>query len=99
MSPVTSVSVYASYANDLHIAPDGVIYFSDSSVIAPMMNKLGFYDTLAAYMLTQLQVRHAFGSTFLAGFGFCVQSVIEQPELLQLHSLSKAYGTRASGMP
>ncbi len=57
---MTSLSVRASYANDLHIAPHGAIYFSDSSVIAPVLNKLGFYDTLAAYMPTQLQVRQIF---------------------------------------
>ena len=45
-----------SYANDLHIGPDGAVYFSDSTVIAPRLNKDGYYDTLEGYMLTQLQV-------------------------------------------
>jgi len=45
-----------SYANDLHIGPDGMVYFSDSTAIAPRLNKDGYYDTLEAYMLTQLQV-------------------------------------------
>ena len=44
------------YPNDLHIAPDGLIYFSDSSAIAPALNAQGFYDTLWAYILTQFQV-------------------------------------------
>lgn len=44
------------YPNDLHIAPDGLIYFSDSSAIGPALNAQGFYDTLWAYILTQFQV-------------------------------------------
>ena len=51
-----------SYANDLHIALDGVIYFSDSTVIAPVLNKQGFYDTLMGYVLTQLQVSQPIAS-------------------------------------
>ena len=56
------MSCRGSYANDLHISPDGAVYFSDSSVIAPVMNKLGYFDTLAAYMLTQLQVSPCFSA-------------------------------------
>lgn len=38
------------YANDLVIASDGTIYFTDSSDIPPAFNmQTGFYDTLAAY--------------------------------------------------
>lgn len=50
------------YPNDLHIGIDGMIYFSDSSAIAPALNAQGFYDTLWAYILTQLQVNWGRGS-------------------------------------
>ena len=52
----SSVSGAIRYPNDLHIAPDGIIYFSDASAIGPALNALGFYDTLWAYILTQFQV-------------------------------------------
>ena len=62
-----------SYANDLHIGPDGVVYFSDSTVIAPRPNKDGYYDTLEAYMLTQLQVRWLGSGIFSA----CMRQVMK----------------------
>jgi Strictosidine synthase len=44
------------YANDLDISENtGDIYFSDSSQIPPAMNRMGFYDTMASYVLTALQ--------------------------------------------
>ena len=52
-----SVSGAIRFPNDLHIAPNGLIYFSDSSAIGPSLNAQGFYDTLWAYLLTQFQVR------------------------------------------
>ncbi|KAK9839140.1 hypothetical protein WJX74_010395 [Apatococcus lobatus] len=40
------------YANDLDIASDGTIYFSDSSVVAPPRSADGKCDTYAAFMQT-----------------------------------------------
>ena len=42
-----------------HRAGRGMVYFSDSTAIAPRLNRDGFYDTLEAYALTQLQVQSA----------------------------------------
>ena len=45
------------YANDLDIAPDGTIYFTDSSHFGPALHpQLGFFDTLRACVLTMAQV-------------------------------------------
>lgn len=44
-----------NYANDLDIASDGTIYFTDSTVIPPALTKEGFYDTLWSYVLEALQ--------------------------------------------
>lgn len=44
------------YANDLDIAADGTIFFSDSCDVAPAMNAAGFYDTMATYILNLAQV-------------------------------------------
>lgn len=44
------------YANDLCFASDGGIYFTDSTDIPPAYNAAGFYDTMASYMLTHIQV-------------------------------------------
>ena len=46
-----------SYANDLDIGPDGTIYFTDSQAFGPVLNALGFYDTLAACILGLAQAR------------------------------------------
>ncbi|PSC75234.1 strictosidine synthase [Micractinium conductrix] len=45
-----------TYANDLDIAPDGRIYFTDSSIIPPALNEAPrpWYDTMRSYMLTYL---------------------------------------------
>lgn len=43
------------YANDLDIAADGTIFFSDSCDVAPAMNAAGFYDTMATYILNLAQ--------------------------------------------
>ena len=44
------------YANDLDIAPDGTIYFTDSSHIPPPFDKeLGYYDTMTGCILTFCQ--------------------------------------------
>ncbi|KAK9832113.1 hypothetical protein WJX81_008412 [Elliptochloris bilobata] len=44
------------YANDLDIAPDGKVYFSDSAHgVWPVRNRYGFYDTMQAYVLTLFQ--------------------------------------------
>jgi len=51
------------YANDLAIAEDGSVYFSDSTDIPPARNATGFYDTMASFMLTLFQVFLIF-STF-----------------------------------
>ena len=44
------------YANDLDVAQDGTIYFSDSSAITPALNRDGYWDTMRAFVLTGLQV-------------------------------------------
>lgn len=44
-----------AYANDLDIAPDGTIYFTDSQWFGPTMGSGGFYDTLTACILGILQ--------------------------------------------
>ena len=44
------------YANDLDIASDGTIYFSDSSVVAPLRSDDGKCDTYAAFMKTYYHV-------------------------------------------
>lgn len=46
------------YANDLVIARDGSIYFTDSTEIPPAINAAGFYDTMASFLLATFQVRH-----------------------------------------
>lgn len=45
------------YANDLAIAGDGSIYFSDSTVIPPAINADGFYDTMASFILAFFEGR------------------------------------------
>ena len=42
------------YANDLDIAADGSIFFTDSVAHPPARNRAGFYDTMAAYVLSVL---------------------------------------------
>ena len=52
-------AVPINYANDLDVAPDGTVYFTDCSHMAPAYSKaLQAYDTLAACLLTLAQVRH-----------------------------------------
>jgi hypothetical protein len=45
-----------NYANDLDMAPDGKVYFSDCSAIPPALNRGGWYDTMRSFMLTLWQV-------------------------------------------
>lgn len=42
------------YANDLDIAKDGVVYFSDSTIIPVVMGSGGWFDSLRTYILTVL---------------------------------------------
>ena len=44
------------YANDLVIASDGSIYFTDSCDIPSAVNAAGFYDTMASFVLAAFQV-------------------------------------------
>ena len=45
------------YINDVTVASDGIIYFTDSvQGIMPRRNKQGFWDTMEAYLLTLFQV-------------------------------------------
>ena len=45
------------YINDVTVASDGIIYFTDSvQGIMPRRNRQGFWDTMEAYMLTLFQV-------------------------------------------
>ncbi len=45
------------YINDVVVASDGIIYFTDSvQGIMPRRNAYGFWDTMEAYMLTLFQV-------------------------------------------
>ena len=54
------------YANDLAIASDGSIYFTDSADIGPALNAAGFYDTMIGYLQIRAQVWLLTGSTTLA---------------------------------
>ena len=45
-----------TYANDLAIASDGMIYFTSCTDIVPPLNQLGFYDTYRAWFLGLMQV-------------------------------------------
>lgn len=56
VSPGSSKTTPVHYANDLTIASDGGIYFTDSTDIPPALNAAGFYDTMASYLLTMIQV-------------------------------------------
>ena len=47
----SSPPVPIRYANDLDIAADGTVYFSDSQAFGPVINAAGFFDTLAACIL------------------------------------------------
>lgn len=44
------------YANDLVVASDGSVYFTDSCDIPPAINPAGFYDTMASFLLAAFQV-------------------------------------------
>ncbi|KAK2077154.1 hypothetical protein QBZ16_004788 [Prototheca wickerhamii] len=44
-----------SYADDLDVAPNGDIYFSDASAIQSALNRAGHYDALRSSILTMLQ--------------------------------------------
>ena len=47
------------YADDLAIASDGSIYFTDACDIPTALNAAGFYDTMASFILAAFQVhRH-----------------------------------------
>lgn len=48
------------YANDLDIARDGRVYFTDSAHgVWPVRNRFGFWDTMQAYLLATFQARPA----------------------------------------
>eukprot|EP00873_Tetraselmis_striata_P024714 jgi/Tetstr1/444978/TSEL_003371.t1 len=51
LAPATRIA----YANDLDIAADGAVFFSDSSDITPSQNRQGYWDTMRAFILTGLQ--------------------------------------------
>ncbi|KAK9824470.1 hypothetical protein WJX72_010575 [[Myrmecia] bisecta] len=53
-SPITPGSPF-TYADDLDIGPDGVIYFTAASDITPVPHKEGYIDTLDACILTMLK--------------------------------------------
>jgi hypothetical protein len=55
------------YANDLAIAGDGSIYFSDSTVIPPAINAEGFYDTMASFILAFFEVTSTVTRRILEG--------------------------------
>eukprot|EP00891_Asterochloris_glomerata_P003773 jgi/Astpho2/3773/e_gw1.00060.44.1_t len=48
-------STLINYANDLTIAADGTIYFTDSSAIHVKRHEQGYWDTYNSYFLTMLQ--------------------------------------------
>lgn len=50
-------STLINYANDLTIAADGTIYFTDSSAIHVKRHEQGYWDTYNSYFLTMLQVQ------------------------------------------
>ena len=54
-SPVAP-STFINYANDLTIAADGTIYFTDSTAIHVKRHEQGYWDTFNSYVLTMLQV-------------------------------------------
>ena len=45
------------YADDLVIASDGSIYFTDACDIPSALNAAGFYDTMASFILSAFQVQ------------------------------------------
>lgn len=45
------------YANDLAIASDGSVLFTDSTDIPPAINAAGYYDTMQSFVLAFLQAR------------------------------------------
>ena len=49
-------STLINYANDLTIAADGTIYFTDSTAIHVKRHEQGYWDTFNSYFLTMLQV-------------------------------------------
>ena len=44
------------YADDLAIASDGSVYFTDACDIPSAINDAGFYDTMASFILSAFQV-------------------------------------------
>lgn len=70
---------HITYANDMDIARDGTVYFSDSGTIQPMRNEqAGHWDTLEAYLQTMykgaltgrlLRYQPADGSTHVVAEG------------------------------
>lgn len=54
LAPSSSID----YINDVAIASNGIIYFSDSARgVTPAKNAQGFWDTMEAYILTLAVVR------------------------------------------
>ena len=73
-------AVPIKYANDLDIAPDGTVYFTDCSHIAPPLNPvLRFYDTLRAFVLTMAEVGPLVVSPALAHQAGLEQSDVRGP--------------------
>jgi len=64
------------YANDLAVAGDGSIYFTDSTVIPPAINSQGFYDTMASFILAFFQVSY---SNALSCFSAQKDEVLDKP--------------------
>lgn len=58
-SNASAKPVAIRYANDLDIASDGTVFFTDSQALGPVLNPDGFYDTLVACILGLLQVGHS----------------------------------------
>lgn len=54
-SPLTP-NTPLNYVNDLDIASDGTIYFTDSGGFSPVRNRAGFWDTMEAFLLIAFQV-------------------------------------------
>jgi hypothetical protein len=61
LAPDTTID----YINDVAIASNGIIYFSDSTQgITPAKNAEGFWDTMQAYKLSLFNVRVAHPTPF-----------------------------------
>ena len=55
-STTSHVAATVLYPDDLAIASDGGVYFSDSTDIPPTYSPKGFYDVMESFMLSLVQV-------------------------------------------